>query len=402
MINKSNKGSLNTNLKLLLIIINILLIIGIVSAISGTHITSEVKQFLVNKQPVIQSVTITPSNPNTSSTLDCSFNITDADPDAPFSVNVSWYNGSSHWTSDDENDMSVNNNTLTHTTATGDIESIDILKGETWTCTINVYDGYEWTGWENSSSVTINNSLPEKVILSEPTNGNTTMHDRTPLFKWSQPNDDDSDILTYQINLTTLAGGCHEEYTTGINNLNYSPSNELCTADEMGGNQEYFWKVRACDNVGCGEWSDEWNFSIEPWVVINITNDNIDFGSMNINAEDDTTDDNPLPFELQNDGNVICDLINVSGNKSLWQSVGLGNEYLQIKAGNTSENLSFNWSDSVTEWANLTSTNQTIIKGLDYNNSRDSAQLEVKVRVPSDEPPGSKVTWLVFTWEQAP
>jgi hypothetical protein len=167
----------------------------------------------------------------------------------------------------------------------------------------------------------------------------------------------------------------------------------------------YFWKVKANDGTANSTWSDTWNFSIEPWVVINVTQSTINFGSMSLGEINDTTDDDPEPFILQNDGNVLADVVNVTTNASLWQSnIGaLGTQYFQIKAGNsTDESESFNWTASTTDWANVTDTNQSIIHGLNYSDTKDEVELEVRLEVPGDEPPGSKTGYVIFWWEQTP
>ena len=72
----------------------------------------------------------------------------------------------------------------------------------------------------------------------------------------------------------------------------------------------------------------------------------------------------------------------------------------QIKVDETSELNSFNWTGSAFNWINLT-TIQTIIDYLDWHDSNDTAEIDVKVHVPVDEDPGVKITGLVFYGEQS-
>jgi len=37
-------------------------------------------------------------------------------------------------------------------TSSGDINSLNTSKGDDFTCSINIWDGYSWSGWTNSTS----------------------------------------------------------------------------------------------------------------------------------------------------------------------------------------------------------------------------------------------------------
>jgi hypothetical protein len=131
-------------------------------------------------------------------------------------------------------------------------------------------------------------------------------------------------------------------------------------------------------------------------------NDVVDFGNVDIKYTYDTEDDNPTPFIMRNDGNYPADLINVSANQSLFTAEPLGTKYFQFKAGNSTEERSFNYSGSLTEWTNVTSQNKSIIKQLNYTDTADEAQVEIRIEVPSAEPPGVLTSWLIFVWEEWP
>ena len=139
--------------------------------------------------------------------------------------------------------------------------------------------------------------------------------------------------------------------------------------------------------------------------VLSLPNRSADFGLMSLSQQDDTTDNSPSPILVRNDGNYIADLLNISANQSLWNSSlgGLGTSYMQIKAANVStEPNSFNFSASITDWVNLTSYNQSIIKQLNYQDTSDEAEIEVNLNVPADEPAGTKRTYITFYWESSP
>ncbi len=62
----------------------------------------------------------------------------------------------------------------------------------------------------------------------------------------------------------------------------------------------------------------------------------------------------------------------------------------------------FNWSASTTSWVNITNTNQSMLKSLNYTNTHDEAELDIRLEVPYSEPPGVKKSFIFFTWEESP
>ena len=109
----------------------------------------------------------------------------------------------------------------------------------------------------------------------------------------------------------------------------------------------------------------------------------------------DTTNNQPAPFKLENDGNTEA---NVSVNSSsLWVSASaqLNTSYYQFKADNSEAN-SFNWLNSQTTWANMSDISKSIINTLNHTDSNDLAEIDIRVEVASDEPPLSKSASLIF------
>ncbi|MBI5880800.1 hypothetical protein HZB90_01580 [archaeon] len=178
---------------------------------------------------------------------------------------------------------------------------------------------------------------------------------------------------------------------------NYTPVYELGTYDECG---VYNWSVRAYDGYYYGNYSDSWNFSIIPYLALFMPFDTVDFGDAQNDETNDTTDNNPYPFMIQNDGNVFADIINATRNQTFFTGASAKESDFQIMAANSTETGAFNWTGSATWWINLT-TLQTIIDRFNWHDTNDSVEIEVKVHVPIDEPSGVKITGLVFYGEQS-
>lgn len=125
----------------------------------------------------------------------------------------------------------------------------------------------------------------------------------------------------------------------------------------------------------------------------------VNFGTMQMDQTNDTTDDNPAPFNVSNDGNV-CVNITIYRDTTNWftGTVHGGN------ASNTNDTMyqvecpgSNCQSGTVTSWTNITTSAVKAIAGLNWTSGNDTTQVEVKIHVPSDETPGAKGTVVTFS-----
>jgi len=348
-----------------------------------------------NNAPLINSSTIIPSpTAYVNDTLKGYCNATDAD-NITLYYHYSWFlNGvanASAMVGPYSQALQVN---------VANISNSSLAVGQNWTLQCIADDLIVNSAALNSSTTTIVARIPENVILKNPTNGNVTVHLRQPLLEWYASNQ----TTYYTINITSSTG-CGGNYFQNITApaLNFTPTSELCLNTEGGGSgTRYDWQVRACSPDACGNWSSLWNFSIEPYVVITLVNNSVDFINATLGETKNTTTGSVGPYVLQNDGNVIADMVNISASQSLWTSVGLGTNNFQMKARVSNESGSFNVTGSLTSWVNISATNQTVIRQLNYTDMNDSAYLDIQIKVPGDEPPGSKQTNLIFYWEQTP
>jgi hypothetical protein len=258
---------------------------------------------------------------------------------------------------------------------------------EQWLCSVTPNDGYSDGQTKNSTAVTITatNTAPTKVNLSTPTAGNTTVHRRYTRFTWDAAYDADSDPLNYTLNITSPY--CSNLYYGNISSLNFTAQSELCI-----GNM-YFWQVRAYDGTEYGQWSNRWNFTLEPIIILNLTTSRVNFGNLS-NGDIVSTDSNASPLIVQNDGNIRMNISYVSAANSLFSSIGLNTAYFQFKIDNdTTETGSFNWTASQTSWTNITSIavqNKSAIAHLKYQDSQDTAEIDIKVTIPTTEGAGRK------------
>jgi len=344
-----------------------------------------------NTAPTIIANVTSPTNVYTNTDWKLNLTITDPDDGDILTGYVQFYVNNIATGSVQPQTATKDINTLIGTLSSSNFNKGDTLIAEFWAGdeTVN-------TTKYNTTEITVLNSPPSKVNLSYPENNDTMFINRTPRFNWTAASDADSDLVTYQLHVSLtsdMSDGTVNE--TGISNEYYIQPSELDFAT-------YYWRVRANDSEEYGEWSDIWNFTLVNSVSIIIREDTMNFGSMTQFEVNDTTNNYPNPFIIENDGNVDA---NVSVNSTpLWTSLfaPLNTSYYQFKIDNSSaEENSFDWINSQTIWANMSNIYKSIIGTLNRTDSNDIAEVDIRVEVISDEPPGSKSATLIFEAEES-
>ncbi|MFO7710307.1 MAG: DUF2341 domain-containing protein [Candidatus Woesearchaeota archaeon] len=257
----------------------------------------------------------------------------------------------------------------------------------------------------NRFTVGLHENIPPEIpVRITPQKDNLTLFDRRPVFSWEEAFDANGDDLSYNLHVELLECSgplqcsVHEINQTNITSLNFTPSSDL-DYDSI-----YSWRIQAYDGIAHSNWSEPWNFSIESRIIVSLSNENVSFGVQRVGDSTDTTDDSnsstPQPFIVRNDGNIIINIHNISAQDDLWESpVGKNpSRFFQIKADNSTEYGSFDYNQSVTEWANV-SSNAYMIRQLLHHDYSDEAEIEVRIEVPWEETPGKKQSTLIFYGE---
>ena len=326
----------------------------------------------------------------TTSDLNCSGVISDEDGD-DLNVSVRWYKNSILNLSFSYNDSYTNG-----TEFSAILDSGNTTKNEVWNCSIRVYDSQVYSGWGNSSELEVLNSLPT-VILVAPTDWNDSTN-RSLEFNWNG-SDDDGDSLTFEITIGEYkfegSDVCSDDrLNSSLNEESYVPSSDLYCLHDNG--FYYNWSVRAHDGVGWGVSSDVWHFNVTAEIDINLDIDEVNFGSLSPGNINDSSDDNPSPFVIDNNGNVVT---NISLNSSaIWNTESGDSSYYQFKVDNvTGEEGAFDWLLSIVSWFDVPITGEVVAVGeLNYADGDDSAEVDIRLEVPGDESPGAKNGWIVF------
>ena len=248
-----------------------------------------------------------------------------------------------------------------------------------------------------SDQVEISNTVPDVPTQFFPGDGNETK-ERKVLLNWSS-NDIDDDNITYDLIIHRIY--CNDpEYcsVSMINETNLTVPEYTTTLLDV--DAAYNWSVRAYDGSSYSNWSSVRNFTVIPEISIDIYNEEIYFGEFNRSAPMLNTSSLGLgPMQIENDGNVFVNL-KIKALDSIFESVGLGTEYFQFRAYESSETGSFNLSGSATSWTNMPVNYTKLADKVDFNNTRDLVNIGLGVKVPHDEPPGKKESTIIVEAEQ--
>jgi hypothetical protein len=319
------------------------------------------------------------------------------DPDGhQMNLTIKWLNGSTELVNIDYNESFGNNTFVGNLT----LDSANTTKNEIWKCSMRVFDGLNYTDWVNSSALTIVNAPPTMPALSTPADGASTT-DRTPTFTWSAATDPDSgDTITYDLNLTRVFSTIcadTDRLETGISGTTDDLNSDLlCFFDNA---DFYNWTIRAGDGSNSSNWATPRAINLSSSIVLSLPNSTVEFGNINITIDgnDDTTDDSPTPFGIQNDGNAISNITLQATD--LWNSQANPSQYYQFKAANyTFENFSFVEAISILTFTNMpnNSTPTLAIGELNWSNATDIAEVDINITVPPNEVPGIKSSIVTF------
>ncbi|MFC1705058.1 LamG domain-containing protein, partial [Nanoarchaeota archaeon] len=274
------------------------------------------------------------------------------------------------------------------------LDSEETDAAETWEVAITPNDGFGDGITKISNNLTLQvNTAPTMPLLVYPEN-NASIINRTPKFTWNNSYDADNDSLTYRIVVDDDPLFSTPEID--VNNIPETPTQtNYSSTVELEVDTIYYWRVIADDNKTLGNWSYVFNFTLESYAAISLIVDVVNFSTVLTSSTDNTTDGYPPPFILENQGNIH---VNVSINGSpMFQSGAFPSENLQFKI-DVNESSSFDYSSSTTTWTNITSVSSSVdIASLDWHDLSDTAETDILIRVPEEEPPGDRNSTITFS-----
>lgn len=146
------------------------------------------------------------------------------------------------------------------------------------------------------------------------------------------------------------------------------------------------------------------NVTVPSKTYISLPVPTIDFGELDVNLANDTTDNSPPPFTLQNDGTVN---VNVTiGATDLFTGTGASNpsSYYQFKSEENEAGSVINTTnDLISTFTNMPITGSPVkvVSRLRFPTAYDSIKVHINITVPGDETSGGKTSTVTFTATQA-
>ena len=268
----------------------------------------------------------------------------------------------------------------------------ETTSGENWTCVATPNDLFE-AGTAKQDSVSIGDTAPS-ITLIAPANDTllTSYTNRTPVFKWNST-DDDNDARNYTIYFSTASdfSSIFNTITNKNTSQTYLHPQKNLSDTEFEPDTTYWWRVQADDGTNVIN-SSIFNFTIQSYTSITLVNNTVEFGEMNLSDSNNTVDDNPIPFRIQNSGNTFANMT-IQADDAFFNSVGLATNNFMFAAGNVTGKLgAFDWTNSQTTFANMPNSSNpaNIIISLNYTDTFDEAEIDFNITVPSL---GSGETW---------
>lgn len=260
-----------------------------------------------------------------------------------------------------------------------------------YTVTCNHTD-YVTIELEDNATINLNN-LPSSPALYSPED-EATLTQRTPSLTWNNSVDLDENVVTYHVILDN-----DSDFSSPIVNVTGITETENVTTYSVSSELEvdalYYWKVRGNDGLAYGEWSNTSNFTLESYISIVLINDQVNFSTLSLGQSINTTQNSPLPFLIQNNGNMLVN-ITVTATE-IFDRALFPSSAFQFKI-DLNESDAFNYLSSTTSFTNVTNVSSNVdIFDLDWRDSKDSAEIDILLNVPTDETPGEKNSTFTFT-----
>jgi hypothetical protein len=132
---------------------------------------------------------------------------------------------------------------------------------------------------------------------------------------------------------------------------------------------------------------------------ITLQNSTIAMGTLSQGATNDTTDDSPGPFVVQNDGNIHINAT-IKATDLFNNSNPVPTMFFQYKCGNYTSERQYNCTNawSRTAWNDTpryTGSGAMVIANLSWEDPGDQAEIDINVTAPSNESGGAKSATVV-------
>ena len=266
--------------------------------------------------------------------------------------------------------------------------------GDGWNVTGYPHDGIE-DGQHKESNTVVINTPPDIPFLLLPANGSSDTN-RTLPISWNNSNDTNriDTNVSYHLQIDDSITFNNPEYNvSGILNSSLTNTTHQVTT-ELEVDTVYYWRVRSFDTKEFSSFSGIRNFTVDSFISMTLLTENVSFGEMLREEKQNTTDGNPAPFKIENNGNIN---INISINSTPFFSTSVNSTDFLFKVRN-SEADSIDGDLSQTTYSIMKTQNASNhIINLKWQNVNDEAFCDLNITTPAAEPSGDKSATVTFS-----
>lgn len=251
-----------------------------------------------------------------------------------------------------------------------------------------------WTSFDALETSGITITRPVNII---PPNDTTTT-DRIINFNWSNATTSDGSPVSYQLVIATSS--TFSPASIIYNKTNIDPiagnSTNQTINFSLDVDTTYWWRVVGNSSTTFSEPSNISNFTVESLLSLVLLNNSVNFSYASLGTQNDTDDNLPYPFRLENNGNLPINISISSTRLFISGTTDYPTNTYRFKI-RANESNSFNESASNTSYINFTPAALGInIKDLNWTNLSDDALVDVNITVPMDEAAGLRNATVTF------
>lgn len=268
-------------------------------------------------------------------------------------------------------------------------------------CTENSFTGNlfklnvsHWTSFAAIEASAITITRPVNIV---PPNDTTTT-DRIINFNWSNSTTSDGNPVSYQLVIATSS--TFSPASIIYNKTNIDPiagnSTNQTINFSLDVDTTYWWRVVANSTTTFSDPSNASNFTVESLLSLVLLNVTVNFTDAALGTQNDTDDNLPYPFRLENNGNLPINISISSTRLFISGTTDYPTDKYRFKV-RANEADSFNTSASNLSYINFTPSPLGInIRDLNWTNLSDDVLVDVNITVPMDEPAGTRNATVTF------
>jgi hypothetical protein len=243
------------------------------------------------------------------------------------------------------------------------------------------------------------NTAPSAPTAQSP---NGTLVVVRPILNWSIPADANEDNVSFRLEVYTdlaLTSPIHgSPFQSNLSTNGFLPAFLNVTQNSGVANytfnytlvpRDYYWRVYAFDGQLLSSPSALMNFTVLSVVDISLVNSTMEFGLQAISSNINDS------FGTYSSSNILTN-ITIYGSDLFYSQPNPSSYYTFMSWNNESNSAGY----LVSSWTQIPATSGTAVKclgNLNYNDSVNSAWININATVPADEPSGRRSSTLTLT-----